>query len=91
MRYHDLMRQTTISKGGQVSIPADIRHRWGTRRLLIEDRGNELVFRPLPDDPIAAARGALRPTEAAMPSSKEARRQTRREEAGVSVRTRSRP
>lgn len=80
-----------ITKGGQVSIPADVRHRWGTRRLLIEDRGTELVFRPLPDDPIAAARGALRLTDAALPSSDEARRQTRREEAGASTRTRSRP
>ena len=74
------MRQTTITKGGQVSIPAEIRHRWGTRRLLLEDRGNELAFRPLPDDPIAAARGALRLGDVEAPSSDDARHQTRQEE-----------
>lgn len=80
-----------ITKGGQVSIPADVRHRWGTRRLLIEDRGNELVFRPLPDDPIEAARGALRRPEVAATSSDEVRRQTRREESEAAMRNGSRP
>ena len=49
-----------ISKGGQISVPAEVRHRWGTRRLQLEDRGEELVLRPAADDPIAAARGALK-------------------------------
>ncbi len=49
-----------ISKGGQVSIPADVRRRWKTRALLLVDRGDEIVFRPAPEDPIAAARGALK-------------------------------
>jgi bifunctional DNA-binding transcriptional regulator/antitoxin component of YhaV-PrlF toxin-antitoxin module len=84
------MKQTTITKGGQVSIPAEVRHRWATRRLLIEDRGSELVFRPLPDDPIAAARGVLRRTEVVTPSSDDARRQVRREEAEATTRNGSR-
>jgi AbrB family looped-hinge helix DNA binding protein len=75
------MKQATISKGGQVSIPAEVRHRWGTNRVLVEDRGGELVFRPLPLDPIAAARGSLRGGQAGEPTSDEARRRTRREEA----------
>jgi len=54
------MRSATISSGGQLSIPAEIRHRWGVTRVLIEDRGEALVIRPLPEDPIAAARGSLR-------------------------------
>ena len=49
-----------ISKGGQISVPADVRKRWRTRRLQLEDRGDELVLRPAPEDPIAAARGALK-------------------------------
>lgn len=49
-----------ISKGGQVSVPATIRKRWGTSRLTLEDRGDELVLRPAPDDPIAAFRGSLK-------------------------------
>lgn len=49
-----------ISKGGQISVPADVRKRWKTRRLVVEDRGDEVVLRPVPEDPIAAARGALK-------------------------------
>lgn len=80
------MKQTTISKGGQVSIPAEVRHRWGTNRLLIDDRGDELVFRPLPMDPIGAARGALRRHGGGEPTSDETRRQTREEEADAGIR-----
>ena len=53
------MRTTTISKGGQVSIPADVRHRWGTRDVVIEDQGSTLLIRPIPADPIGAAVGSL--------------------------------
>jgi bifunctional DNA-binding transcriptional regulator/antitoxin component of YhaV-PrlF toxin-antitoxin module len=48
-----------ISKGGQISIPAPIRHRWGTSTVAVEDQGDRLVIVPSPDDPIAAAEGAL--------------------------------
>ena len=48
-----------ISKGGQVSIPAQIRHRWGTSTVTLEDRGDRIVLEPADDDPIAAAEGAL--------------------------------
>jgi AbrB family looped-hinge helix DNA binding protein len=54
-----LMRTVTITTGGQISIPADVRHRWGTRRVIVEDRGDALVLRPLPVDPIGAAIGSL--------------------------------
>jgi len=48
-----------ISKGGQISIPAAVRRRWGTSTVVMEDRGDRLVLVPAPDDPIAAADGAL--------------------------------
>lgn len=48
-----------ISKGGQISIPATIRHRWGTRTVAFEDLGDRIVIEPAADDPIAAAEGAL--------------------------------
>ena len=48
-----------ISKGGQISIPAPIRKRWGTTTVTLEDRGEEIVLKPAPDDPIAAAAGAF--------------------------------
>ena len=48
-----------ISKGGQVSIPAAIRHRWGTSTVVLDDQGDRVVIEPAPDDPVAAAEGAL--------------------------------
>ena len=56
MRMNTRMR---ISKGGQVSIPAPIRHRWGTSTVALRDEGHRIVLEPAPDDPIAAAEGAL--------------------------------
>jgi AbrB family looped-hinge helix DNA binding protein len=68
----------TISRGGQISIPALIRKRWGTHRLVIDDEGDRIVLRPFPDDPIGAARGSL---AGPGPSSEEMRAQSREEEA----------
>ncbi|HEY6549708.1 MAG TPA: AbrB/MazE/SpoVT family DNA-binding domain-containing protein [Solirubrobacterales bacterium] len=48
-----------ISKGGQVSVPAPIRKRWGTSTVTLDDQGNKIVLEPVPDDPIEAAAGAL--------------------------------
>lgn len=48
-----------ISRGGQVSIPAPIRHRWGTSTVALRDEGDRIVLEPAPDDPIAAAQGVL--------------------------------
>lgn len=48
-----------VSKGGQISIPAAIRHRWGTSTVVLDDQGDRIVIEPAPDDPIAAAEGAL--------------------------------
>ena len=73
------MRQTTISKGGQISVPADIRRRWRTTRVLVEDRGDSLLVRPLPDDPIGAAMGSL---AGPGPTGDEARAMLRDEDAG---------
>lgn len=54
-----MKRRMKISKGGQISIPARIRKRWGTTTVTLEDRGEEIVLKPAPDDPIAAAAGAF--------------------------------
>ena len=48
-----------ISKGGQISIPAPIRKRWGTTVVALEDEGDRIVVRPVPEDPISATEGAL--------------------------------
>lgn len=54
-----MKKRMKISKGGQVSIPAPIRKRWGTTTVTLEDRGGEIVLKPAPDDPIEAAAGAF--------------------------------
>jgi AbrB family looped-hinge helix DNA binding protein len=54
-----MRRRVKISKGGQVSIPAAIRHRWATSTVALEDQGDRIILEPAPDDPIAAAEGAL--------------------------------
>lgn len=73
-----IMRTAKISRGGQISIPSPIRHRWGTSTLALEDLGDRIVLRPAPDDPIAAARGAFA-KELSM-SSSELRRAARQAE-----------
>jgi bifunctional DNA-binding transcriptional regulator/antitoxin component of YhaV-PrlF toxin-antitoxin module len=54
-----MKRRMKISKGGQISIPAAIRNRWATSTVALEDQGDRIVLEPAPDDPIAAAEGAL--------------------------------
>lgn len=70
------MRSVKISRGGQISVPAEVRHRWNTSRVLVEDRGDSLVITPAADDVISAARGAL----TGAPSSDELRERARRDE-----------
>jgi bifunctional DNA-binding transcriptional regulator/antitoxin component of YhaV-PrlF toxin-antitoxin module len=54
-----IMKTLKVTRGGQISVPAEIRRRWGTSTLAMEDLGDRVVLTPAPDDPIAAARGAL--------------------------------
>ena len=54
------MHMGRITRAGQLSVPAEIRRRWGARKILIEDHGDHVVLRPASEDPIAAARGALK-------------------------------
>lgn len=54
-----IMKTAKITRGGQISIPSSIRRRWNTSTLALEDLGDRVVLKPAPDDPIAAARGAL--------------------------------
>jgi AbrB family looped-hinge helix DNA binding protein len=72
------MKEAMISRGGQISIPAEVRRRWQTSRLALEDRGDEIVLRPIPPDPIAAAMGSL---AGGGPSTDEARTMLRAEES----------
>lgn len=67
-----------VSSNGQVSIPAEARARWGADRMLVVDLGDRIVMRPMPDDPIGDLRGKY---AGRGPSTDEARRQARLEDA----------
>ena len=72
-----------ITTSRQLSLPARIRRRWGTRRVVIEDRGDSVVLRPMRDDPIAAAAAALK---GRIPSSEATRIRARDDERGAVAR-----
>ena len=74
-----MAKRLVISKGGQISVPAAVRKRWATRTVIAEDRGDHMVVRPAPDDPVAAAVGAFAEEIAAL-GSDEAKRLDREEE-----------
>lgn len=70
-----------------MSVPAEVRKRWRTRTVLAEDRGDHVVLRPVPDDPVAAAVGAFS-TQIGALGSEDAKRLDREEELDVQERDR---
>jgi bifunctional DNA-binding transcriptional regulator/antitoxin component of YhaV-PrlF toxin-antitoxin module len=82
-----MAQRLAISKGGQVSVPAEVRKRWNTQTVLAEDRGDHVVLRPVPDDPVAAAVGAFA-TQIGALGSEEAKRLDRKEELDAQGRDR---
>ncbi|MGH8774205.1 MAG: AbrB/MazE/SpoVT family DNA-binding domain-containing protein [Jiangellaceae bacterium] len=47
-----------VTSNGQVSLPAALRHRWNVGAVLVIDRGDYAIVRPIPQDPVRALRGA---------------------------------
>ncbi len=76
-----MTKRLVISSGGQISVPAAVRKRWGTRTVLAEDHGDRLVLRPAPDDPIAAVRGIFAAEMSGGPTVDELRSSARAEDA----------
>jgi bifunctional DNA-binding transcriptional regulator/antitoxin component of YhaV-PrlF toxin-antitoxin module len=76
-----------ISRGGQITVPAPVRHRWETERVALEDHGEYLLLRPLAD-PIESFVGFAAKGDA--PTSEEMREQSRAEEAAAETRRRGR-
>jgi bifunctional DNA-binding transcriptional regulator/antitoxin component of YhaV-PrlF toxin-antitoxin module len=58
-RVTNMKRRMKTTRGGQISIPAEICHRWGTSDRVLDDQGDRVVLEPVADDPVAAAEGAL--------------------------------
>jgi AbrB family looped-hinge helix DNA binding protein len=71
-----------ITQGGQISVPAEVRRRWGTSLLVLEDEGDRIVLRPAPQDAIAAAEGSLA-TELSRIDVSRLRREARSSETGA--------
>ena len=69
-----------ISRNGQVSLPAETRHRWNAVQILVVDLGDHVVMRPLPEDPAGALYGRYTGTG---PTAAQARRRARGEQAAV--------
>jgi bifunctional DNA-binding transcriptional regulator/antitoxin component of YhaV-PrlF toxin-antitoxin module len=74
------VHRATITKSGQMSVPAAVRHRWKTRDVSIVDLGDRIIVSPVPDDPIGAFRGSF---AGRGPTSDEARRIAREEEQEI--------
>lgn len=66
-----------LSSNGQVSIPAEVRRRWNAARVLVIDKGDRIIVRPIPDDPIGAVIGKY----ADGPTAEEMRQAARNEDA----------
>jgi bifunctional DNA-binding transcriptional regulator/antitoxin component of YhaV-PrlF toxin-antitoxin module len=49
-----------ITSSGQISIPADVRRRWGVTRVRLVDHGDHVTLEPIPDDLFAATFGRFR-------------------------------
>lgn len=76
----------TISQNGQVSIPAETRARWRTRKVIVVDLGDRVVMRPAPeDDGVAELQGKY---AARGPDTTTARMQEHRADVAASRRRR---
>lgn len=75
------MQALKITSAGQVSLPAKIRRRWNTDRVMLIDEGDRVVLRPVPDDPIASLVGMFKHLSG--PTTDEMRAQDREEEAEI--------
>jgi bifunctional DNA-binding transcriptional regulator/antitoxin component of YhaV-PrlF toxin-antitoxin module len=73
-----------ITSSGQISLPADVRRRWGVTRVRLVDHGDHVTLEPLPDDVFAATFGMF-PAKDGM-TSDELRRIDREEEAELEER-----
>lgn len=68
----------TVSRNGQVSIPAEARARWNTRKVVVVDLGDRVVMRPLAEDPVGDLEGKY---QRRGPRTDRARARARAEEA----------
>lgn len=63
-----------VTASGQISLPAHLRRRWQVDEVLVIDKGDYALVRPVPTDAVAELRGSLPQTGA---SADEVREQDR--------------
>lgn len=51
--------QAKVTSSGQISLPASLRRRWASDRVLVIDRGDYAIVRPMPDDIVTFLRGSI--------------------------------
>ncbi len=58
-RRHALTARGAATGGRHpVSLPVELRRRWAATAVLVVDRGDYVIVRPIPGDPVTALRGA---------------------------------
>ena len=77
-----------VSANGQVSIPAEVRARWNTEKVVIADMGDYIAMRPMSEDPLNELVGKY-PGKG--PSTDEMRRMDREEDALYEAKREARP
>ena len=80
------MKIVTLTRGGQVSIPAEFRREWTSNRIMVQETDRGLLLRPVPDDPLAAALGSLAGKVKNFVSAEESMREYREEELAAEER-----
>ena len=72
-----------VTSSGQISLPAALRRRWGAGRVLVVDRGDYAIVRPLPEDIVGFLRGSVTPSGGTLEDVRadERRADSRREES----------
>jgi bifunctional DNA-binding transcriptional regulator/antitoxin component of YhaV-PrlF toxin-antitoxin module len=76
-------RIAPITPSGRVTIPAEIRRRWGTRDVVLFDHGDSIMIWPSSGDPIHDARGSM---TGSGPSADEIKRMLREQDRAIEER-----
>jgi AbrB family looped-hinge helix DNA binding protein len=50
-----------VTKNGQISLPAEVRRRWNTDRVIVIDTPDGLIIRPFDPEAVKRLRGKSRP------------------------------
>ncbi|CAN5188160.1 hypothetical protein BH20ACT16_BH20ACT16_11340 [soil metagenome] len=81
-----MARRMKISRGGQISVPAAVRSRWQTNTVVVDDRGDHLVVRPVADDPVESTFGMFAAEFADGPPAEELIRELREQDVAAGQR-----